>query len=1143
MEISRKIKRAALLAVACASLAGRAEAQSIGAACPTAGRINIQPNEILYCNSSNLWSIGEEITSGGLVGIGTATPGEVLSVDGNIQVISPLAGSFGSNDSSWDFANTTDTSNSATDALYIYPRDNSAHRIFLGKSGNTAYSLDLTNTTHGIVDAVSVSGVSGGTIWYFNGSDATYGDNSLDIQPNIDTYHPVIIRNTRVVDSASSVGMVLKTQNALSSAGSILLNVDNGSTHAFTITGGGNVGIGTASPSQTLEVNGTAKIDTGLIAPLIYPPSDSTTAIQIDKANGTSNVIDIDTTNGRVGIGTTSPATGVNIVGTVPSNGTFTAQTYTSTGVNGGTTEPATFTFNHTDSPAASDVLYGLYADATPNANVSRRVAVYGQSAGHQNDSAAYQSLSAGVEGYGSRSTPGVLGVVISSNGAGDRTAGVEGVTTESGSGVIGVNTYGTDSFPSAGVYALSTGLNPAFYVKQTTNPYNSSAAIMSGLATGVTSHQYMRLQQTTSAFTGNGIYLDFANGSGSFTGDYLYFTNNTTAKFAVNSSGSVGIGNGSPGVLLDVGLAGTTEGTMRLESSTASSYVQLQASTTSGSWTMTLPAAAPSSSGYVLSSDTSGNTSWVAPGGTVTLGTSASVTNPQRTGDATTGMFSATVSTVSVSAAGTDVGDFAAAGLNLPGTATSYKLNGINAIWQDNTNFNIAVGDTAFPTTISQAGGGSNGTLNTALGYRALNANTTGAANTAVGELALSVNTTGINNSAVGVWALKLNTTGTWNAAMGANALASNTGGTYNTAIGGYALSSNTTGAANTAVGYVALDSNSTSSGNTALGSYALQFSNGNYNTALGSGVLYTVTTGTNNTAIGYDVGSTTLTTGSNNILIGTSAAVTTTATGTNYNLNIGNLLQGDMTNSTALGKEALYLQSTASSVDYLQIAGGVTGNPGNGTLSAQGTDSNVNIILQPKGTGNVGIGTASPGNLLEVDNNNTNSAIYANNAGYGNGVFGNSVNGIGVNAAANGTNAAVVGVNYGGSSGPGVVGSSTSGASGLFQSAGAANTAPTLVTERYSTSTADLFQAQNASGVSLVKITDTGNVGIGTTGPQATLDVNGYARLKLNSSQPVVCSSTNQGAIALNHLAQMCACNGSSWIFADSTGAACSW
>ena len=85
------------------------------------------------------------------------------------------------------------------------------------------------------------------------------------------------------------------------------------STSAFNVTSYGYVGVGTSSPAQTLEVNGTlgvdgtAEIDTGLIVPLLYPPSDSTTAIQIDQANGTSNVVDIDTTNGRVGIGTTAP--------------------------------------------------------------------------------------------------------------------------------------------------------------------------------------------------------------------------------------------------------------------------------------------------------------------------------------------------------------------------------------------------------------------------------------------------------------------------------------------------------------------------------------------------------------------------------------------------------------------------------------------------------------------------------------------------------------------------------------------------------------------------------------------------------------------------------------------------------------------
>src|SRR3990167_9508900 len=40
---------------------------------------------------------------------------------------------------------------------------------------------------------------------------------------------------------------------------------------------------------------------------IISAPADSTTAIQFNKADLTTNVLNIDTTNGRVGIGTTGP--------------------------------------------------------------------------------------------------------------------------------------------------------------------------------------------------------------------------------------------------------------------------------------------------------------------------------------------------------------------------------------------------------------------------------------------------------------------------------------------------------------------------------------------------------------------------------------------------------------------------------------------------------------------------------------------------------------------------------------------------------------------------------------------------------------------------------------------------------------------
>jgi hypothetical protein len=79
-------------------------------------------------------------------------------------------------------------------------------------------------------------------------------------------------------------------------------------------------------------------------------------------------------------------------------------------------------------------------------------------------------------------------------------------------------------------------------------------------------------------------------------------------------TTGHVGIGTTSPGALLDIGSSGTTLGTLRLEGNT-SGYVQLQPAAAAGSWTMTLPSSA-GTSGYVLQTDGSGVTSWVAQSG-----------------------------------------------------------------------------------------------------------------------------------------------------------------------------------------------------------------------------------------------------------------------------------------------------------------------------------------------------------------------------------------------------------------------------------------------------------------------------------------------------------------------------------------------
>jgi hypothetical protein len=74
-------------------------------------------------------------------------------------------------------------------------------------------------------------------------------------------------------------------------------------------------------------------------------------------------------------------------------------------------------------------------------------------------------------------------------------------------------------------------------------------------------------------------------------------------------------------------------------------------------------------------------------------------------------------------------------------------------------------------------------------------------------------------------------------------------------------------------------------------------------------------------------------------------------------------------------------------------------------------------------------------------------------------------------------------------------------------------------------------------------MRLASNGSLGIGTTSPQATLDVVGFERLKLNSSAPATCSSSNEGSIALTHLAQACVCDTTPAWHVLNSSTACSW
>lgn len=71
-----------------------------------------------------------------------------------------------------------------------------------------------------------------------------------------------------------------------------------------TVSGTGTVFPTTASPTIT-----TPTFTTNFTSPIWKPPSDSTTAIQVTKADGSTVVMDIDTTNSQIGLGCTPGTT------------------------------------------------------------------------------------------------------------------------------------------------------------------------------------------------------------------------------------------------------------------------------------------------------------------------------------------------------------------------------------------------------------------------------------------------------------------------------------------------------------------------------------------------------------------------------------------------------------------------------------------------------------------------------------------------------------------------------------------------------------------------------------------------------------------------------------------------------------------
>jgi hypothetical protein len=296
------------------------------------------------------------------------------------------------------------------------------------------------------------------------------------------------------------------------------------------------------------------------------------------------------------------------------------------------------------------------------------------------------------------------------------------------------------------------------------------------------------------------------------------------------------------------------------------------------------------------------------------------------------------------------------------------------------------------------------------------------------LGQQALSKNTSGYSNTAIGTYALRENTSGRDNTALGTNALLSNVAGFQNTAVGNNALKFNN-GLGNTGLGHETLSANTTGIDNTGLGQFALSaMSGGDRNIAAGTFAGYGAQ-GSYNSLIGAYAAFSLL--GENNAALGAYALHTSKGTGTvavgyaagygsggasSYNTLIGyesGFSIDTGSENTLLGRGAGYLLTTGSNNIFLGASSSANVTTGSSNIAlgfninlASSTGSNqLNIGNLLFGTGvdgtgttlssgNIGIGTSSPSQKLTVIGNiYATSSIFSGNGSAATVAFGSGL------------------------------------------------------------------------------------------------------------------------------------------------------
>ena len=677
----------------------------------------------------------------------------------------------------------------------------------------------------------------------------------------------------------------------------------------------GNVGIGTTSPAEALDVNGRVR--------LAQTTAPDTVADKLYNVSGNLlwNGVNL-TAAGALPVGTEGQMLYNNAGAWSAFDGLHWDDATSRLGI--GTTSPI-YKFNLAGANASTDVgdasLLGIVnTDTTANNTI-------GLAFGQANLSGTVQTV-AGIDLVGVSHADGAQSGALAFS---TRNAGSWGERLRiDASGNVGIGTAAPNSYPDAplsllhvnGQNQVTDSWGTALLTSNGAMGINKGGSLtMGGSYFGTTLAGFGaiagRKENSTSGNPAGYLQLSYGNSSGSLV-----------EGMRIDSTGNVGIGTTSPGYKLTV-QSEASEATLGNSLLTNGDFANDFTGWTAGAnWSAGTGAAVHTAGAaeaisqditvttgqyyqidYTETGDTAGSLTIAIGSASVTRvywhATSVTIKTTGSTGTQTfsitpTSDYNGTLDNITVKLV-TPAATPAFVLLNADGTVGGVQIkaggSGLNNIFigsnvgrQNTTGYsNNALG-------LNSLYSNTTGYYNNALGYASLYSNTTGYYNNALGYQSLYSNTTGYHNNALGYASLYYNTSGGSNNALGYYSLYSNTSGNYNNALGYQSLYSNTTGNYNNALGREAGRYNETGSENNYFGYRAGGYGAGAVNshsgtTAVGSYALYNLTTGNYNLGLGYKAGEN-LTSGSGNVIIGYDIDAPS-ATASNQ-LNIGNLIFG---------------------------------------------------------------------------------------------------------------------------------------------------------------------------------------------------------------------------------------------------------